>query len=506
MLIRAERYDEALDIFQAIGTHATAFPWTYHGDAHTEFLEFREGVCTEIARRVPFFSTPPRPTGPVPCLDPADAALRRDRHGPAGQPVIVLFRFLFFFSAVTPFGGTSGPGECKEMVGPQTRQAEREKTAGPAPLPGPVGSSLLRAWPALAGYALARMFGTVMLLIWTGSDPIRMLASRYDTGAYLHIAERGYAGSCPVQGELCRYAFFPLYPGLIRGATAVLPLPASWAAWGISVLASLVAAWGIYAVVEMVANRATAIVLVVLWGVLPHAVVESMAYTEPLFTALAAWALYAVLTRRWLTAGGLAVLAGLTRPSGAAVAATVVVCALTALLRPGPGGQRPVVRLLVCVLVAPLGWLAWVGWVGHRAGRWDGYFRVQERWGTSFDGGAFTLQHLSGVFQQPMVTLDAVMVAAAIAAAVVLLVVCCIQRQPAPLLVYATALVIITIGVAGYFHSKARFLIPAFVLLLPVARALSRARPTIVWTVLASATVISAACGYYLLGVARHSP
>ncbi|MEE1751284.1 hypothetical protein PUR26_02055, partial [Streptomyces sp. SP18CS02] len=90
------------------------------------------------------------------------------------------------------------------------------------------------------------------------------------------------------------------------------------------------------------------------------------------FTAIAAWALYAVLDRRWLTAAALAVLAGLTRPPGAAVVAAVVLCALYTLWRPGPDGKRPVARLVTTVLVAPLGWFAWFGWVGYRAGSWDG--------------------------------------------------------------------------------------------------------------------------------------
>ncbi|MBV7699119.1 DUF6415 family natural product biosynthesis protein [Streptomyces sp. TRM70350] len=55
-----------------------------------------------------------------------------------------------------------------------------------------------------------------------------------------------------------------------------------------------------------------------------------MGCTESLFTACAAWSLYAVLTGRWLTAATLAALAGLTRPTGIAVAAAVTVTALLA--------------------------------------------------------------------------------------------------------------------------------------------------------------------------------
>ncbi len=352
----------------------------------------------------------------------------------------------------------------------------------------------------------------LVILPHTDRTVLQLLAGRYDTTWYVLIAEEGYPATCPVQGELCRYAFFPLYPGMIRTVTALTPLSAQWAAWLIAVAASLAAAWGVYAVVERVAGRRAGLVTVVLWGLVPHAVVESMAYTEALFTAIAAWALYAVLTRRWITAGVLAVLAGLTRPPGAAVAATVVLCALWALWserRPaGPAGQGPrqVARPVAAVVLAPLGWLFWFGWVGYRAGRWDGYLRVQERWGTSFDGGRFTLHRMTQVFTQQTVLLDSVVIAATITMAVVLLVVCHLQRLPAPLLIHATLIVLITVGCAGYFHSKARFLIPAFVLLIPLAKPLARARPAVVCTLLTGAALISNAYGIYLLTVSDHSP
>ena len=80
-----------------------------------------------------------------------------------------------------------------------------------------------------------------------------------------------------------------------------------------------------------------------LWAVLPHSLVLTMAYTEPLLTAFAAWALYALLRGRWGWAGGLAVLAGLTRPTGIAVAAAVVGCAAAPELpRDGAAAARAV--------------------------------------------------------------------------------------------------------------------------------------------------------------------
>ncbi|MGW4029023.1 glycosyltransferase family 39 protein [Streptomyces sp. NPDC004838] len=364
-----------------------------------------------------------------------------------------------------------------------------------------------RAWPALAGYALVRLVGLTFIMLRSDQPLLTRLSTRHDSFWFLKIAESGYTETCPsIQGEMCRYAFFPLYPELIRGVSAVFPVSPSMAGWIIALVSSLVAAWGIYAVVEVIAGRRTAIVTAVLWGIVPHAVVQSMTYTESLFTALAAWALYAVLTKRWLTATALAVFAGLTRPPGAAVVAAVVLCALWALLRPGPDGERPVGRLLTAVLVSPLGWFAWFGWVGYRAGRWDGYFQVQDRWGSSFDGGVFTAQRISEVFSEQSGRLSYLVIAGTILAAATLLVICVLQRQPAPLLIYGAIIVLMTIGGEGYFHSKGRFLVPAFVLLIPLAKVLARSRTAVIWTLLTAATLVSSLYGSYVLLVASHSP
>ena len=52
-----------------------------------------------------------------------------------------------------------------------------------------------------------------------------------------------------------------------------------------------------------------------------------------LFRALAAWSLYALLRRQWLTAGALCLLAGASRAAGAVLVAVVMVAAVIALVR-----------------------------------------------------------------------------------------------------------------------------------------------------------------------------
>ncbi|MET7859478.1 hypothetical protein ABZS81_20080 [Streptomyces sp. NPDC005318] len=67
MLLRAERWHDALDTFRAIGATATTYPWAHFGDdPRQEFLDIRSGVRIHVATRTPFFSRPSHPQAVVP--------------------------------------------------------------------------------------------------------------------------------------------------------------------------------------------------------------------------------------------------------------------------------------------------------------------------------------------------------------------------------------------------------------------------------------------------------
>jgi hypothetical protein len=377
-----------------------------------------------------------------------------------------------------------------------------------------VGSALRRAAPALALYAAARLTGMLVLTAWawhTGKHPRTLLGLSWDARWYRLIVERGY-GTIEVESATRIYsdmAFFPLYPGLIRAVQAVLPLGFVNTGLLIAWLASGAAAWGIYAVGERAHGRRTATILVLLWGVLPHAVVQSMAYTEPLMTALAAWALYAAMTDRWLSAGALALLAGLSRANGIAVVAALWAAAVAQVRgrARAPGAERrPGWRLWAGVAAAPLGWLGYVLWVGRQEGDVvRGYFRVQRLWGSEFDFGRDALGQMSRLVRgQDFFAYY--MALAIIAVTVVLFVLHALDRPPLPLLVYSTVLLLIALGGARYFTSKPRFLLPAFPLLLPVAVAMARARPRAVAVTVGALAGLSCCYGVYLLTIASAPP
>lgn len=267
--------------------------------------------------------------------------------------------------------------------------------------------------------------------------------------------------------------------------------------------AAAVAAWGIHALGTALHGRAVATALVLLWALLPHSVVLSMAYTEPLLTAFAAWSLYAVLNRNWVWAGTLAALAGLARPNGVAVTAAVLVAAGQEVWR---ARGRVSHRLWTGAALAPLGWTAYVLWVGHR--RDDllgGYFAVQRLWGSRFDLGHGSLHFVRHLLLHPD-RLVFPMTLVIVAAAVLLYALLLVDRAPLPLVVYSGVLLLITLGGSGFFESKPRFLLPAFPLLLPLARALvrtARARPWHATVVVAALAGLSFAYGAYLVVLAN---
>ncbi|MFI1726530.1 hypothetical protein [Streptomyces sp. NPDC020489] len=335
----------------------------------------------------------------------------------------------------------------------------------------PVAVALRRAAPALGAFLAVRLAGLLFLALWAhhqdhGVWPI--LARQWDAKWYLGIADHGYARRVGSEGS--NLAFFPLHPVLVKVVAAVTPGTRATTGLCLAVAASFAAAWGVFAVGDRLHGRRVGVLLTILWAAYPVGLVQWMGYTESLFTACAAWSLYAVLGRRWLWAAALAVLAGLTRPTGVAVAAAVTVTALLSLRR---GFSA---RALSAALLAPLGWCGFLAWVGWRVGRWDGYFAEQRLWSNEMDGGLRTLREIRQLLVRDATPhLFLVLVTAVLIASVALFALSVRDRQPLPLLVFTGVLLVIVLTSGGVYFPRARYLLPAFPLLLPLALRLAHA-------------------------------
>ncbi len=379
---------------------------------------------------------------------------------------------------------------------------------------------LRRAAPALLGYAAVRALGLVVLAVWSaarGKSAHTLLTARWDALWYTRVADLGYGYEVRLpNGDVhSNLAFFPLLPWLERFMHAVSPLSYADGGLVVSLLASLAAAWGIFAVAEHVYGRRAGVCAVLLWAVLPVGIVQSMAYSESLFTALAAWSLYAVLTGRWPTAGVLALFAGLTRPVGLAVVAALWVAGiasfvgaassagLTSFVRDRSAALAPGARNWRCALglvLAPLGAAGYVLWVGHRTGKGPlGYLDVQAGWRNGFDGGAAFARFVGEKFTSFPSALAGVGLIVGVGLVVWLYVVGVRQGQPLPLLVYTGVVTALALCASSYFGSKPRLLMPAFPLLFPLALALARLRTSRSAWVVSGVAVASAVYGAFWL-------
>ncbi|MHA6616807.1 hypothetical protein [Pseudonocardia sp. DLS-67] len=371
------------------------------------------------------------------------------------------------------------------------------------------------AWPRIA-HALApagiylgvRAVGIAVLALMAGGSQVVPKLTSWDAAWLLAIAEHGYGG---VPADMVDafgnhtpdtpLGFFPGYPAFVAAVGVLTGGNLVAAALLTAAVAGVAAAYGLTRIGELLpgGSRRTGLLLTALFAATPMSIVLSMAYTEALFCALAAWALVGVLREQWLLAGLGAAAAGLVRPTGSAVVAAVGLAALAAVL-----ARRDGWRPLVGGLLAGTGFLGYLGWVAARTGALDGWFRIQRGgWGWYLDGGAATARYLGSALAGGERVFDAVTVVALVGS-LVLLGLTVTQQTPWPLVVYGALALVPVWGTHGLMNAKLRLLIPAFVLLLPVASGLARRRPGTAVAAVVAATLASAWFGGYALTIWRY--
>jgi hypothetical protein len=135
------------------------------------------------------------------------------------------------------------------------------------------------------------------------------LTCQWDCQHYLEIAHNGY--------QAAQTAFYPLYPLLLNLLSKLVGY--NWAVALISNISLFLALWGLYLVARLDVGRRSAWRALLYLIIFPTALFLSAAYTESLFLALALWTFYWARQGRWLMAGFVALLAGLTRIEGQAL-------------------------------------------------------------------------------------------------------------------------------------------------------------------------------------------
>ncbi|MGH4013866.1 MAG: hypothetical protein ACRDSL_08030 [Pseudonocardiaceae bacterium] len=366
-------------------------------------------------------------------------------------------------------------------------------------------SSLLA--PALVYLTIRQV--SLLVLAWmsaaTGAGTRSALTS-WDGSWFLGLAAGGYAGVpaglTDAFGSRTAYtplAFFPGYPALVAAVSWLPGVGVLAAAFAVTTGAGVAAAYGLVRLAELVprGSRKAGLVLVALFAASPISIVLSMTYSEALFCALAVWCLVGLLHRQWLFAGACCAVAGLVRPTAAALVAAVLAAAVVAVVQ-DRDGWRP----WAAALLAPSGLAGYFAFVAAHTGRWNGWFVLQEQgWDSRFDGGSATLRFAVEVLTTAPSLLEVTTIWL-LGGAVLLLVLCILawRRSSAwPLLVYAAMVLAMDLGSNGLMNSKARLLLPAFVLLVPVAIGLASRRTATAVLTLVALTAFGAWFGSYAL-------
>jgi hypothetical protein len=299
----------------------------------------------------------------------------------------------------------------------------------------------------------------------------------WDSGRFLYIAAHGYAYVQGYQHPDSILASYPGYPLAIDTIAWVPGIGLERAGFAVTIAAGLAAAWGLTRLgMALTGDRRLSLAMVAVWAVAPASIVLSMVYSEAFFCALAIWSLVALLERRWLTAGVLTIGAGLARSStGVALVAAVTVAALPTVIaalrarQPAAMWWRPAVALLL----SPLGVLGYWTYSAVRLRRLGGFTWLEKNGHDSFDWGQGVFLAVKDVlFGHPPAV--EVMTLFVLAAAVVLTICSLTERFPWSVHAYTLAIVVIALGVGPlYLGSKPRFLLPAVLLSVPVARLLA---------------------------------
>jgi hypothetical protein len=369
-------------------------------------------------------------------------------------------------------------------------------------------------WVLAAGIGVASSIAHLALLVYvslgdgvagtelstvgpTGSVDRALLKA--DAGWYVRIAQVGYVDPSLGVDEARAWAFYPVLPAAMRLLSAT-GLPAATGGVAITVLASGAATWAIVRVAEQWSvtrgMRIHSTGAAILWAFSPATTVLALPMTEALFTALAAWTIYCVLTERWLAAALIGSVGALTRPTGIAIAVALVATTVV-LYRAGATWRRPAAAAAAILASAAV----WPLVVGSRLGDpLRGYVRLQsEEWRSGWDFGIRAALELlaylraGGLLGFPYVTLTLVGAIAALIATALLL----RARPPTVVGSYTVAVVLLTLGAGAYLTAKLRLLLPAFALWYVPASWLARASRT------TAALLLSAWCAIGLL-VSHH--
>ncbi len=240
---------------------------------------------------------------------------------------------------------------------------------------------MARAWFWRTACIACGLIGARLLIyaLLARFDLARALC-QWDCNWYVSIAQHGYdAAPHLVDGWWqANWAFFPLYPLLVRGLDALAGTDPKFAGLLVSTACCLafVALGARYRrITRGEASPWPWLLAICAW---PFGFYFHAAYSEALYAALATAALLALAEGRPLAAGIAAAFLTATRPTGILLAAWIGLDRLWQALRAGTPSRIP--RLLLPAAIAPLGLLAYMAFLYWRTGDPLAFLHIQTAW------------------------------------------------------------------------------------------------------------------------------
>ena len=232
---------------------------------------------------------------------------------------------------MSPFGITAGTDDvaARGRLDPDST-ARRWSISEPPRFPLPAVGAMI-----YAGIGLLSLVMTVFLLRHGEFRQRGVSLTQWVTGGdgsyYEAIAAHGYQYRPGQAAHAAVFSMFPGYPAAIDSLAWLPGVSIALAGFAVTVLAGMAAAWGLVVLgFKLTADPRISLLLPAIWAVAPGSIALSRLHAEALFCALAVWTLVALLSRRWLTAGALVLLAGTVRSTALALIAAVAVAVLTA--------------------------------------------------------------------------------------------------------------------------------------------------------------------------------
>ena len=252
--------------------------------------------------------------------------------------------------------------------------------------------TLRRYAPLIAAFAVSRLvIAVAALLVEAGvfvtnprllhGDPAPILRSltTWDGDWFVGIARNGYHLEAFGDTGYHDYAFFPLYPMLVRVLAVPWPNLVGLIAIALNFVLFAIALVLLVRLARPHLGEARAIRAAALLALFPFSFVYTMAYSETLTLILIVLSFLAVEHGYAGRAGIAFGLASLTRAQSAFF---LVPLLLAARKQPGP-------RLRWLALgLGPLATLSYIVWVAFFTGSWNGYFGSYAAWGRNTGGAA----------------------------------------------------------------------------------------------------------------------